>query len=325
MQSGWANPVHYIHRPTSSLDINDEKLSLHSITKIAFKSKDQDAFIFHAQSSLPYLLTFYLITRAIIRKPKIVYDIHDLHEKEYFSDILKYIRYRLFRYRILHLMEALSLKIVNRRMTVSDGLADTISKRYKTSPPKLVLNANPNGSSRPENKTLKDKRPLVFFGTSGRFPFQLIDTLENEEIELDVWGRGMSSQWLFENTKKHYKNIKFFGEFSPNDLSFLKNYEALLLYYPDGRSDNYIYSLPNKFFQALDNGLSLLISNNFLEIKHQLDCILGSYAVIKEKTKIRDSLELVRESRPKNYQTLCKNHLEKLKNDSRDQFYSCIN
>ena len=81
----------------------------------------------------------------------------------------------------------------------------------------------------------------------------------------------------------------------------MQNYNYLILYSPNNDSDNFKYSLPNKFFQAIGNGLSLIISSNFVEIRDKLSPISGACSILSKPKDIETIMDNLDKKRTKKF------------------------
>ena len=262
MQADWDKKSVFIHKCSTS---GEKKIPEKELSFIAIKNlislKTPTALVFHAQSSLPYLIFFKLLNKIYKKNNfNVVYDIHDLHE-----DSDKSLRGKI-RYWILRFFEKRVFLDENiKKITVSQGLSEELSNCYTPmSKPLVVYNVARTNLSNVPNTRTKD---LVFFGSKERVPFELFETLKEENLKLDIFGKGITKEWLEEESKiSKLDFINVFGEYDPKNMQFLLDYKYLILYYPKGNSKNFIYSMPNKYFQALDSGLKVVLSSNFEEM-----------------------------------------------------------
>jgi len=306
LQAGWDESTVFLHYGHESgvdhHDIISEKLNFWTVfRKITSQGRDECALVFHAQSSLSYLLFSRALT-SLYRKRNVhlVYDMHDLLENKKFDNIWHYIRYGVIRGTLLGMLEKIVFSDAEiKKITVSKGLAHTVSKKYGIHPPDVVRSApNPTPHTERDLKKDRDVNALLFFGTLERVPFGLIDRLADCGLELHLYGRGITIQSLVNCRKSALpSNVKIFGEYSPRKLEFIGNYKYLLLYVPHDKSANFRYSLPNKLFQAMNAGLSLVVSSNFEEIIATLDCIPGAVYVMNEDDSILDAIHDIDQKR----------------------------
>lgn len=312
LQTNWVQRTCWVHKPETLPTNNREKiescqqrnLSFFELFKIILFLNSEDRLVFHCQSSLIYLIFAKIIAALILNKSKFIYDIHDLNEWSVIKNFYDYFRYIFFRTAIINILEFIVLRYLNVSvMTVSDGLAETISFKYGCEKPTVVMSAvgnsiyNPNSNKKPDYS-----RALIFFGTQGRVPDDILGQLRNYEIELHLYGR-FESKFLkeIEDSVHLQKTVIFHGEYSPQDMSFLQNYNYLILYSPNNASDNFKYSLPNKFFQAIGNGLSLIISSNFVEIRDKLSSTSGACSVLSRPKDIKKMMENLNKKRTKKF------------------------
>jgi hypothetical protein len=274
MQSNWDIEAIYIHKSNNKFD-NSYHLSISVLSKAIKSSKPSDKFIFHAQSSLIYLIFCCLFLQ--LEMSKVVYDIHDL------NTFPKRIGYSLFRSWIMCIQELIVLRLFKvKSITVSLGLALIISRTYRVKRPSVIRNISVDN--------LKwEKKPrcnrLIYFGTFERLSDQFFNFLEQEQLEADVYGRYNIHN---ENTlvKSALKKgiIHFKGEYDPKNLDFLHKYD--FLYYNIEPTDiNYRFAGPNKIFQALGYGLSILIPRGYSELNFLLSKLKGSVFFIQKSIR----------------------------------------
>ncbi|MDZ4190366.1 MAG: hypothetical protein U1D25_19955 [Hydrogenophaga sp.] len=282
-------PNKFVHR--GSLKQNGDKyLSIYSLLQSIIKYRKEAYFIFHGQSSLPYLFLAWVFIRGLnMSAIKLTYDVHDLHEKPKKEDgnVRSLIRFYIFYYIEKYIFSRNRIK----KITVSVGLANEMQKIYGSSKPTIVYNVS--GMMRPSNTCVKLNNSLLYFGTAGRFPFLLLDAIQASGIDLHVYGRGMNSEWMIsEGYAKYVDNVTFFGAYSPDDLSFIHRYKCLVIYAPNDISLNFKYSMPNKLFQALGSGLSVVVSSNFSEMIETFSAIRGAVISIDPESVQNDMRRL---------------------------------
>lgn len=261
MQSRWDEKSVFVHDSKSDDYSVNIKLSLLALLKLLRRALEIDVIVFHAQSSLPYLLISYLYIKLVGKKILFIYDIHDLHEWDL---SFKLISRPALRYCVLGFFEWIVFSIEEiRKITVSNGLAILMSKKYGKPPPVVVRNTSSEGKRLPFANRLKNT--VLFFGIKERAPIGLFDKLNSVGVEVHLYGRGMTEDWLVNILRDNLGGVKVFGEYSPERMDFLNNYKVLILY-PSDNKLNYKYSMPNKLFQAIDHGLCVVVSDYFDEI-----------------------------------------------------------
>lgn len=301
LQSAWEGGRSvFIHRPRHGRTpdaAKDLPYGLASISSV-FKNLPKDSsicLVFHAQSSLPLLLATYIlrIIYGVRNRTKLVYDIHDLHEHEPYRSRMETLRYGILRYFPLKWLERWA---VSRRnvdvITVSDGLAATVADWYGGSVPRVVHSAMlPRRSAAELSEIPRIARALLFFGTAERLPFEIIDEVGRAGFDLHLYGRFGGQEGL-ENIigREIPGHVKVFGEYLPSDLDFVSQYEYLLIYKPKDMRKNFRYSLPNKFFQSLGYGTSIIISPNFEEMRQVASVVPGACVDLVQSSGIVDSI-----------------------------------
>ena len=288
MQASWVEDNIYVHK-TDSLHKSDIELKLWAIFRLIFSLNEQDHVIFHAQSSLPYHLFFLVISRIFLKNTNTVYDVHDLNECSPTSSV-----YSKFRFSIMHTLEFIVIRAFKVKViTVSHGISLLLEQRFRVSKPRLVYNCSIDMHTNLLRRSERQKSP-VFFGTGERFPYQLLPLLRNNNLTLDFYGRGVSSELLSEYGLSSCESVvNFLGEYSPSDLNFVSSYIVSLNYSPENIGSNFKYSLPNKLFQSLYLGATVVVSENFEEMVELFSDI--KYAVVKtsKQTFIKDLHDVI--------------------------------
>lgn len=313
MQSKWDQKSVFVHVSTSDQE-NAYRLSVRQIAQLAKEAHMADRFVFHAQSSLPYLIISVLL--GLVKRKQAVYDIHDLNV------IPKELSYMKVRALTMYLLEYFTLKVFKiSSITVSKGLAILMARRYKVTRPKVVRNISVDLPERVSAKITTEKK-MVYFGTFDRLPNEFFDQLKREKLSIDIFGRfnnaspTPSMQNAIESGMVNYQ-----GEYNPKAMDFLKDYSHL--YYnivpPDA---NYQFAGPNKFFQALTYGLTLLIPKGYRELTYLLDGIPGAFKVLEGNIS-----ELLASDfkQGEDYFSRVKTLLNLMKHDSKKNYLSVIN
>lgn len=311
LQATWDKNAAFIHlhKPGSRQQKQRESrtLSFVNLTRLILDRKREPdrVLVFHAQSSLPYLV----FTKSLLRligdsTTRLVYDIHDLHEPTTWPSAWQRVRYGIIRHSVLWAMERWACRHPEiSTMTVSQGLATVISRWYGCRPPSVVMSAQPPGRSADElSKTERFDRTVLFFGTSERLPIPLLDTLADADVQLHIYGRGISVEGIEAATdKKLPTQVSIFGAYQPDDIEFIERYRFLVLYQPGNTSLNFRHSLPNKLFQALSRGTSLIVSPNFEEVTRVLRDIPGALWVIEDATELHVAMNSLDTARTSNF------------------------
>lgn len=313
LQAGWDSVSNFLHLGrigtinTESGKIDSRKLSILNLIKsmLSGRSREGRVLVFHAQSSLPYLILARFVALFLGRgRIFIVYDIHDLHEKSQYTNWWDRVRQGLIRYNILKFLEMIVCKDTSiRKMTVSVGLSKVIAREYRIPPPSVVRSVPSLGTLKaPDIHTIDKEISLLFFGSPERAPIELLETIAEAGFELHLYGLGIDE---YELVKKgvdlHNSKARLFGPYSPDELGFLLNYNYLLLYAPSVQSLNFRYSLPNKLFQGMSAGLQFIVSDNFEEIIETLDKVPGAVEILTADKSIEEAVENLRSLRERNY------------------------
>jgi len=218
-----------------------------------------------------------------------IYDMHDLHEVKWIGSIWHKFRYSLIRGWLLGFMERIVFQLNSiKKMTVSNGLACIVAEKYETEKPNIVRNISYFDEVL-DVSTKSFENRLVYFGQKKRAPMEaFLDSVIKNGLSMDLHGRDIPElnmgQCVFSDIGGSM--IQYQGAYSPDDLYFLREYDVLVLWRPDDSSLNYRFSLPNKVFQAMWFGMSVIVSANFEEITELFKDVPGAVYIL------RDPLEL---------------------------------
>lgn len=309
LQAKWDEQSVFIHK-TGVLDgeihevdgkkIISQKLLWKNIISV-LRCEEVNSMVFHAQSSILYLLAcyVYLVVWGCGRKVLLVYDIHDLNEYVSRCGVNKYFDYIYYRYNVFLLLEYFVLHVLHiKSMTVSKGLSRIISKRYRCDRPKIVRSAILPDAMPVRQNNQNNKCRAVYFGTRNHLPISLIPELIKYDISVDFYGRDVRKGEVLRGLPREKENLfRFYGAYIPENLDFLNAYDLLILFKPEKVSINYRYALPNKMYQSLAHGLSILVSDNFIEMKYLLRCISGAVVVFKDGDDLPSVLTRVRQNK----------------------------
>lgn len=311
LQASWDQASSFVHRPKRESHKADRRiqsrvLGVWEVLKVLWAVRQGSAaLVFHGQATLPYLLIAYMGSRFARRSElRIVYDMHDLHERWEYSGFLEQVRYGVFRYLALRGLERLVFGLNDVfRMTVSNGLARVVAQRYRCAPPEVVRSAPPpvfeaaalQGMKRLDNA-------ILYFGLLDHAPLQFIDVIGQAGLKIDLYGRDITRDSL--RVRLGYDVPSFVnvcGPYTPENMDFLERYAFLLLYKPEDETLNYRYALPNKLFQSLGYGVSVLYSGNFVELGEFISDVDGAGAAISGGDDFVAALRMLDSCRDQNY------------------------
>lgn len=332
LQSGWENGQSvFIHRakpgrvPTEVPEMPFALGSVLGAMKAARPDDDPPCFVFHAQSSLPLLLLAYLLRGFFGGRDAIfVYDIHDLHEGgEPYRTTIEKIRYGVVRHYILALLERIVLgRRGIRTLTVSAGLSRTIVDWYGCPAPTVVHSAMyPRRDAAELQAMPRRANALLFFGTPERLPVDLIDAIGAAGLELHLYGRFQGREGVEAQLGRPLPaHVQVFGEYSPDDLDFVGGYPYLLLFKPSDRRLNFRYSLPNKLFQSLGYGVSLILSENFEEMAEVLAPVSGGAALLRDSSELAGAMAELEKQRTDGYWAASSALARQLHDDAKSRY-----
>jgi hypothetical protein len=341
LQASWEDEAAFIHL-TENATLRGSvtkslKLTFLSIVNLVrcCPANQRASLVFHSQSSLPYL-SVALLSKKILMKPNVqlIYDMHDLHVRGSNQNLWHKLRYDVFRHYLIAAFEVMVFKTSSiRKMTVSDGLARIVAERYGIKKPTIVrsvLNPKffPGGEiSEDAASEAKFRRVLLYFGQKERAPDRgTVRALLAKGIELHIYGRDITDLARdYNGVSRVPGQLKLFGEYIPHNLNFLQGYSFLFLWHPELNGENYRYSLPNKLFQALAGGLSLIVSKNFLEIIDVLKNLQGSVQVLENLEDLDYALSCLEKSRGNDYKDRARIFLSNLHEEARSAYLSLLN
>ena len=309
LQASWdassffVHPLNNVRSGDSLKDGVDIDLTFFNLLKLilALKGRRRSSLVFHAQSSLPYLFFVkFLLFFVDVVNVRIVYDIHDFHERPHVKRLWGWFRYSVVRYSVLLFLEWLVLHCRSIKvMAVSGGLSQIVSEQYKCRPPAVVMSA-----PRLEVETIaldfSEEFSVVYFGMRKHAPpTELVKQFVALGIPFHLYGRDIPEG--FYDLEDPRGVVKYFGEYNPKDLSFLKKYKCLVLHKQEANSLNYRVALPNKMFQAISFGLCFILSSNFEEMIETLRGIPGSIYVLDDLRNAGEAIKFFQEYRGKSY------------------------
>lgn len=290
LQSTWDTKSFYIHAGKEKVGSDSDRLEWRRLISHLIHADTDDVFIFHAQSSLPYIMLAMLLKLIGKVKASYIYDIHDLNEYpgEGAPNYLK------LRYLVLYVIEGIVLSSsFVRAMTVSNGIANILMGRAHKNSISVVRSIPMSKGGTCCRHPSSDKVKLVFFGTGERAPLNCLDEIRRSGFSVDLYGEGFC-----EGLKLVLQNngdvAKYKGPYSPNDINFLFSYDYLLMV-SDIKSNNFRYSLPNKLFQSFAYGIIPILSPTFEEAISLFSDIKGAILVWDQ----RSSLSLILEKHTK--------------------------
>ena len=314
MQSGWEENSIFLHLGVSEQSV---KLNFKNLLKVLDSSNSGDRFIFHAQSSLVYLLFSYALTFNRRETIKILYDIHDLNV---IPVGWGYVSLRAY---VMQLLEWVTLRVLKiKSMTVSAGIARLMSMKYNCEIPILVRNISTDIVRNQDMEKKSEGGKLIYFGTLDRVSEYFFLALAKQKLRIDLFGRfNYMDPPIFFEKYTCTETAKFNGTYNPKNLDFLLEYDFLYYNIPPPDA-NYRLAAPNKFFQALAHGLSILVPRGYNELRFIFGDIPGAIAVIDESSDIRGVLNRCVRNKSSDFSVKIKERLELMKSESRDNYKS---
>jgi glycosyltransferase involved in cell wall biosynthesis len=275
--------------------------------------------VFHMQPTVPHML-FAMAVRALLRLDvSLVYDIHDLNEL--LSGGPSYLKARFVAF---WLLEGLVFSQADEVLTVSRGLARVYYRRYRRQP--LVVYNAPPIDPRLADRGGTLQSGLVYFGIIDkvRLPRDLVESVLNAGMTIDAYGivRAGDVEWdAFLERMVERGVIRLMGTYSPDNLDFLKRYEAALLVFEESEV-NVRYCLPNKIFQAISRGLPCLLSHGLAEARIKFGRFPRFiYSLPRDRSRFA---QFFAESRTPESPVGVANYVATLHRKSRERYLSCL-
>lgn len=298
---------------------NEKYLKYSYFNTIRESFKKYNCIIFHEQSTLIIMLIIYILKYITNQKYTIIYDMHD------FNESISRISYSKLRYLICYGLEYIISKINIKIITVSEGLKNEYIKRYSYRKSITVIYNISNNIYNNYNYMNKNNK-ILYFGqiNSTRLTKETLEEFKKNKKILYIYGKYGNDRKLMNKLFNVYKNnIKYIGEYSANDLNFLKEYRYTLIDYSMESTINIKYCLPNKLFQSLKYGITCIVSDNLVEIKK----LFGNFnqnIILFHKSS--DIFKLLCNKKYKNDMTVRLNYyLEFLGNISKIRYIKTIN
>lgn len=237
----------------------------------AFRSSGR-VFVFHGQSTLPYMILVVLLRFFCGKGQRIVYDMHDLNEPPLKRSFRALLRYRLF-YVCEYLVSRFGIEVI----TVSKGLARIFRRRFGVSP-RVVYNVafevdRDRGQAR-DGLALEQRAGVVYFGLikPDRIPLKWVSEICSAQKEgvFDVYGRVPKGDFATYSAALEglaaQTSLRLCGPYRPEAMGFLERYRYSWLCFDSDRL-NIRYCMPNKLFQSLSAGLCCVISDRLVEAR----------------------------------------------------------
>lgn len=194
---------------------------------------------------------------ALLRNKKLVYDSHEL-----FTEVPELINRQITKL-IWRIQEKIFIKRANTVITVSDGVANELIKRYGIKKVEVVRNL----PVRTSTDNFKEKQPtLIYQGALnvGRGIELAIDLMKQLPCyKLLIAGSGdieikLRKQMLEDNL---FDRVQFLGQLTPENLKQLTPTAWLGLSLEEDMSLSYRYALPNKLFDYIAAHIPVLVSD----------------------------------------------------------------
>lgn len=194
---------------------------------------------------------------SAMRNKKLIYDSHEL-----FTEVPELVNRSLIKL-IWRIQEKVFIRKANAIITVSDGVASELTRRYKVKEVNVIRNLPVIR----ETEVFKDKQPTIIYQGSlnvGRGIELAIEMMKHLPCyKLLIVGSGdieiqLRKQMLESNL---YDRVQFLGQLPPHELRLLTPTAWLGLSLEEDLGLNYRYALPNKLFDYIAAQVPVLVSD----------------------------------------------------------------
>lgn len=194
---------------------------------------------------------------SLVRQKKLIYDSHEL-----FTEVPELINRPLVRF-IWRAQEEIFIKRAQAVITVSEGIANELTKRYRIHKVEVIRNL----PVRTSTETFREKQPtLIYQGALnvGRGIELAIDMMKQLPCyKLLIVGTGdieikLRKQMLESNL---FDRVQFLGQLTPENLRLITPTAWLGLSLEEDMGLNYRYALPNKLFDYIAANVPVLVSD----------------------------------------------------------------
>lgn len=194
---------------------------------------------------------------SIVRHKKLIYDSHEL-----FTEVPELINRPTTRF-VWRIQEKKFVKRAKAVITVSEGVANELKKRYKLKNVEIIRNV----PLRSATKVFKEKKPTILYQgvlNIGRGIELAIEMMKQLPCyKLLIVGTGdieikLRRQMLESNLSER---VQFLGQLTPENLRLITPTAWLGLSLEEDMGLNYRYALPNKLFDYIAANVPVLVSN----------------------------------------------------------------
>ena len=227
-----------------------------SLCLVAFSWRNGGVYHFHQHITLLPAWFF-----AFFGRGALVYDVHDmvLHDKftDYYSDRLN---------RCRRLVERMVVARSCSVLSVSDKMREVYELVYPRANHYTIYSIPPFETTtweKLDQKTID----LAYWGNiaQDRIPFELIEKIQEDgELSLGLHGKIEAHNTADFSGETHYLknlegNVRYHGEFIPSEVNgFLEKYKIACFSFRSDRM-NIACAMPNKLWQAISNGLPIIV------------------------------------------------------------------
>ncbi|HDP76538.1 MAG TPA: glycosyltransferase [Bacteroidales bacterium] len=194
---------------------------------------------------------------SLVKRKKLIYDSHEL-----FTEIPELINRPIIKF-IWRIQERIFIKRAKAVITVSDGVATELAKRYRINKVEVIRNF----PVRTNTKTLREKQPtLIYQGVLnvGRGIELAIDMMKQlPGYKLLIVGSGDVEIKLRKQMRENnlFDRVQFLGQLTPDNLKLITPTAWLGLSLEEDMGLNYRYALPNKLFDYIAANVPVLVSD----------------------------------------------------------------
>lgn len=194
---------------------------------------------------------------SIVRCKKLIYDSHEL-----FTEVPELIGRPIIKF-IWRIQEKIFVKRAKAVITVSEGVANELKKRYNLKNIEVIRNV----PMRTSTEVFKDKQPTIIYQGAlniGRGIELAIEMMKQLPCyKLLIIGTGdveikLRKQMLENNL---FDRVQFLGQLPPENLRLITPTAWLGLSLEEDMGLNYRYALPNKLFDYIAANVPVLVSD----------------------------------------------------------------
>ncbi|OUD34809.1 glycosyltransferase [Flavobacterium sp. FPG59] len=204
----------------------------------------------------------------------------------------------------LKIFEKTGMKFIKHTTVVSPGIQHWYQNKYKTDKVSLIRNIPDFDNQKQSiNKKLRPKLGLsssdivfIYQGLieNSRGVIEVATTfsmLKDRKKHLVFMGYGPATNTIVDFASK-FVNIHYIPAVDPKDIcDYTSDADIGVLFIANEISVSYKYSLPNKYFEYVKSGIPILISDNLISIKEEINHHNTGWSIVPTIAALHTSLE----------------------------------